>query len=152
MTDSTILKAHSGDYDELIELWEASVRATHEFLTEKDIEDYRLLIYDYYFDAQNLYYIRDVNQMQGFIGLNNDFIQMLFIRPKLIGKGIGTALINFATEQHGATRVDVNEQNINAVKFYKSHGFDITQRSEKDAAGKPYPVLSMDLRQTIDNC
>lgn len=32
------------DYDELIQLWEASVRSTHHFLTEDDIQYYKPLI------------------------------------------------------------------------------------------------------------
>lgn len=146
MTDPIISKAHVSDYDELIQLWEASVSATHKFLTERDIQDYKLLIYDYYFDLQDLYYLKDADRMLGFIGLNADFIQMLFVSPNVIGKGIGTALINFAIDAHGAKTVDVNEQNTDAVEFYKNIGFEVVERSEEDAAGKPYPVLSMELQ------
>ncbi|RZM28482.1 MAG: GNAT family N-acetyltransferase, partial [Pedobacter sp.] len=139
MPDPFISKAQTDDYDELIHLWEESVRATHKFLSEKDIADYKLLIYDYYFDTQNLYYLKDEAKIQGFIGLNDDFIQMLFVRPDLIGQGIGKTLIDFAVEEHGAKTVDVNEQNVNAVGFYQKLGFHVVERSEMDAAGKPYP-------------
>jgi len=147
MPDPLILKAQSEDYAKLIQLWEESVRATHQFLSEKDIADYKLLIYDYYFDTQNLYYILAKNQIQGFIGLNDDFIQMLFVRPDLIGQGIGKTLINFAVKEHDAKTVDVNEQNVNAVGFYQKLGFHVVERFEMDAAGKPYPILSMELQQ-----
>ena len=147
MPDPFISKAQTDDYDELIHLWEESVRATHKFLSEKDIADYKLLIYDYYFDTQNLYYLKDEAKIQGFIGLIDDFIQMLFVRPDLIGQGIGKTLIDFAVEEHGAKTVDVNEQNVNAVGFYQKLGFHVVERSEMDAAGKPYPILSMELQQ-----
>ena len=142
-----IQRADATNYDELINLWEESVVATHTFLSQKDIEDYKLLIYDYYFDQQELYYIRAESQIQGFIGLNEDFIQMLFIKPEFIGHGIGKALINFAIKKHGASKVDVNEQNTPAVKFYQRIGFEVTERFDEDAAGKPFPILSMELRQ-----
>lgn len=145
-----ILAADGSDYDELINLWEESVVATHGFLSPSEIQDYKLLIYDYYFDAQNLYYIRDEYQIHGFIGLNGNFIQMLFIRPMFIGQGIGKALIHFAIDKHGANNVDVNEQNIPAVNFYQHLGFEVTERFDKDAAGKPHPILSMKLPQIIN--
>ena len=47
------------DYDELIQLWEASVRSTHHFLTEDDIQYYKPLIRNEYFRAVELYIIRD---------------------------------------------------------------------------------------------
>lgn len=43
------------------------------------------------------------------------------------------------------TKVDVNEQNEQAVGFYKHCGFETIKRSELDTSGKPYPTLHMEL-------
>ena len=48
----------------------------------------------------------------------------------------------------GATLVDVNEQNEQAVGFYLKMGFTVTGRSPLDAQGKPYPLLHMALAPT----
>jgi putative acetyltransferase len=45
----------------------------------------------------------------------------------------------------GATRLDVNEQNDQAVGFYRRMGFAAVGRSERDYTGKPYPLLHMRL-------
>ncbi|PSG70607.1 GNAT family N-acetyltransferase, partial [Escherichia coli] len=37
----------------------------------------------------------------------------------------------------------VNEQNEQAVGFYKKVGFKVTGRSEVDDLGKPYPLLNL---------
>jgi len=144
-----INRANKSNYNELINLWEESVRATHHFLTDIDIAHYRLLIYDYYFDGLELYYLCEQAEILGFIGLKQKYIQMLFVSPQAMHNGVGKKLITFAIDNHGAREVDVNEQNTGAVKFYKKMGFSVTGRSERDAAGKPFPVLSLALNRAI---
>jgi len=62
------------------------------------------------------------------------------------GRGIGKELLLFALAQQKVKRVDVNEQNEQAVGFYKHMGFVSISRSELDGAGKPYPILHMELK------
>lgn len=141
-----ITTASNESLDELLAVWEASVRATHDFLSEKDIQAYKALIGGQYLHSLELFCIKEENSIVGFIGLQGRLIQMLFIHPKYVAKGLGKALVNFAISKHGATEVDVNEQNTKALGFYKSLGFEVVDRFEIDDAGKPYPVLSMSLK------
>ena len=140
-----LLRASPEQYAQLIQLWEASVRSSHEFLTEKDISDYRLLIHDYYLGQVELYYLWDGNQILGFIGMLKCHVQLLFVDPSHTGNGIGTLLMEFAINRHRASSVEVNEQNPRALAFYLKLGFEVVDRHPLDAAGKPYPVLSMQL-------
>lgn len=80
----------------------------------------------------------------GFIGMSHDSIEMLFIDSDRRGQGYGSALIEFA-KQRGATKVDVNEQNLSALNFYKAKGFRIISRDETDDGGRPYPILHLSL-------
>ncbi len=59
--------------DELIGVWEKSVRSSHHFLSEEDLEYYRTRIRDIYFDAVDLYVIRNPN-MVAFMGLSEDMV------------------------------------------------------------------------------
>lgn len=145
MKEARILAASGKDYGKLIAVWESSVRATHHFLSEKDIITYRSLILNEYFDQVQLYAIEVEEKMMGFIGINGESIQMLFIHPDARGKGFGKRLIDFARKAHHVYMVDVNEQNEQAVGFYKKLGFVTFERSEVDGAGKPFPILSMAL-------
>ena len=70
---------------------------------------------------------------------------MLFVDNHCRGTGIGKKLINYAIANLQVTRVDVNEQNIQAVGFYKHIGFNVLRRSELDGEGKEYPILHMQL-------
>lgn len=141
-----IILVSEKDYPEILTVWEASVRATHHFLAEEDLLFYKVAIRDTYLPSGmlRLFCIREDNgDMSGFTGLSNDAIEMLFIRPDLRGTGIGKALLRYAVMEQQMTKVDVNEQNGQALGFYEHEGFHITGRSELDASGKPYPILHL---------
>ena len=139
---------HKTEYQDVVNVWESSVRATHDFLKEDDIQYFKPLILNTYLDAVELRCMRNQDKaIVGFLGVAEDNLEMLFIDPKYRGKGIGKSLLNYAIKNLNITKVDVNEQNEQAVGFYKHSGFEVTARSELDASGKPYPILHMVLKK-----
>jgi Acetyltransferases len=88
-------------------------------------------------------------KITGFMGIVDDKLEMLFIASSERGKGIGKRLLIYAIEQQKVNKVDVNEQNKQAVGFYKHMGFHVVSRSEFDGAGKHYPILSMELDRKV---
>ena len=136
------------EYQEVVEVWEASVRATHHFLKEGDIQYFKPLILNTYLDAVELRCIRNEDKaIIGFLGVADQYLEMLFIHPDYCGKSIGKKLLAYSMDNLGVTKVDVNEQNKQAVGFYKHFGFETIKRSALDASGKPYPTLHMELRK-----
>lgn len=132
-------------YPALIEIWEASVRATHHFLPEENILTLKPLILEHYFDAVELRCAFLEEQLVGFIGVANENIEMLFINPNSFRQGVGQALIQYAVDNLSASKVDVNEQNPNAITFYERLGFKRVGRSECDGQGEPFPLIHMTL-------
>lgn len=138
------------DYPELIDVWEKSVRATHHFLPEKYIQYLKPLILEKYFDAVSLLSVRDEQKkIMGFMGMSDDKVEMLFIDPIFRGKGIGKSLMDHAIRNLRIRKVDVNEQNEQAVGFYKKLGFQVINRLKVDSLGKPYPILEMVLLEQL---
>lgn len=131
-------------YPTLLKIWESSVRATHDFLPEEEIQALRPLLENLYFPAVTLSIARQVEEgaIVGFVGVSEKRIEMLFVDAAQRGKGIGKALLRHAVSQ-GADALDVNEQNPQAVRFYQRQGFEIVGRSELDGQGRPYPLLHM---------
>lgn len=129
--------------DELIGVWEKSVRSSHHFLSEEDLEYYRPRIRDIYFDAVDLYVVRNPN-MVAFMGLSEDMVEMLFVLPSEKGKGYGSALLNYAFEEKHIRKIDVNEQNTEAYQFYINRGYHAIARDEMDADGKTYPIVHLE--------
>ncbi len=143
-------KVFKKEYKEVVTIWEASVRATHHFLSEEDIQYFKPLILNSYLDAVELRCIRDTNKkIIGFLGVADQHVEMLFIHPDFMGKAVGKNLLNFAIESLKVTKVDVNEQNEQAVGFYTYFGFETVGRSELDATGKPYPIVHMELNKNF---
>ncbi|MFI0472682.1 GNAT family N-acetyltransferase [Halomonas sp. HMF6819] len=149
--DFEITMSTQSDYPALIALWEASVRATHDFLAEEDLLMLKPLIFEQFFDALTLRVAKAPNgEILGFSGVAAGKLEMLFIAPSARGKGIGQALVEYARREQGVSRVDVNEQNEQALGFYQRLGFTVLDRSPLDGLGKPYPLLHMALAEGSD--
>ena len=130
----------------LLAVWEASVRATHHFLSDAAIRqiaghvpqalgEVPLLAVAY--DAQG--------HAVGFMVAAGGHLEMLFLDPAVRGRGLGRQLLRHGIHQWGVRSLDVNEQNPQARGFYEHMGFRVSGRSETDGQGQPYPILSMTL-------
>jgi putative acetyltransferase len=139
------------DKEEIINVWEKSVLATHHFLDPIDFREIKTLVQKINFNDFEVYCLKQNNQIAGFIGVAKRKIDMLFILPEYTGKGLGRKLTEFALSELNANKVDVNEQNENAVKFYEKLGFKTYERTDKDDQGKDYPLLRMKLAAKEDN-
>lgn len=136
--------ASQRDYPAIIELWELSVRASHLFLPEDYLQRIKNLPHPILPTVKLFVYLdNDHKTINGFLGVSEEKIEMLFIHPDKRGQGIGSLLNNFSVEQLRTYKVDVNEQNEKAVSFYKKLGYEIVGRKEVDGLGKPFPILQM---------
>ena len=117
--------------------------ATLPFLSGEDFAAIRANLPTYFANVV-LYAITDGDKIGGFIGLSDNRIEMLFVDADKIGRGFGTILINHAVSL-GATHVDVNEQNPDALAFYQAKGFRVAGRSDLDSDGRPFPILHLSL-------
>ncbi|MBL1223138.1 GNAT family N-acetyltransferase [Chryseobacterium sp. L7] len=137
--------AHAEDYPRIMQIWESAVKATHDFLAEEDFNYFKEVIPRDYLPNLEVYLITDNNEAQGFASVAEDNLEMLFIHNNARGKGYGKKLYEFMKETTGLTKVDVNEQNPQAIGFYENMGFKKAGRSEKDGSGKDYPLIHMSL-------
>lgn len=137
--------ASAGDYPRIMEIWESAVKATHDFLAEEDFNYFKEIIPRDFLPNLEVYLITDDHQAQGFASVAEGNLEMLFIHNDNRGKGYGKKLYEFMKEKTGFTKVDVNEQNPQAIGFYEKMGFRQTGKSEKDGSGKDYPIIHMSL-------
>ena len=143
--DRMIKKATEKDYPAIIQVWEQSVRATHHFLPEDYLQEIKALL-PAILPAVPTYILQNEEQgIDGFLGVADNKIEMLFIHPDKRGQGIGCSLVQFAIIELKADKADVNEQNEQAVGFYRRMGFVISGRTDTDGRGRPYPLLQMKL-------
>ncbi|MBD2042865.1 GNAT family N-acetyltransferase [Microcoleus sp. FACHB-672] len=146
MPQESISPVNQEDFPRIVKVWEASVRETHRFLSEADIQFFKPLISNELPHIADLVCVRDeADQVAGFVGVAEGKVEMLFIHPIWRRQGIGRQLLDYAVKRLGATKVDVNEQNEEALEFYKRMGFEVEGRSELDSTGRPFPLLHMHL-------
>lgn len=113
-------------------------------MSEADIEVFRPLVRAGLTQIAQLACVRDGDdQAAGFVAVNHGRVDALFIHPAVRRQGAGKRLLDHAVTAFGATSLDVNEQNVQAVGFYLHMGFEVVGRSELDDTGKPYPLLHM---------
>jgi len=141
-----VRRAKPADHEAMVALWERSVRATHHFLTEQDVEALRPLVAVELTSKAIDWWVLEsaAGELLGLLGFANDTIEGLFIDPDHRGQGGGRALVGHAQRLAGTSlAVDVNEQNEDAVGFYAALGFAVVGRSPTDMSGRPFPLLHM---------
>ena len=130
--------------DVCVDVWERAVRATHDFLTEEDIQRIKRYVPDAFRGVETFITAEDEHgAILGLMGIQAGTLEMLFLAPEARGKGLGRQLLEFGIEHDGVTKLTVNEQNPQAVGFYEHMGFKTYRRTETDESGDPFPLLYM---------
>jgi putative acetyltransferase len=138
--------ANTADHDVLVDIWLRSVRATHTFLSEEDIQFFLPLVRNGGLAQLELWALcSDSGAVIGFMGMSGNKLEALFLAPEYLRRGGGRLLVEHARELRGELTVDVNEQNPDACRFYEACGFIVEGRSELDGTGRPFPLLHMRL-------
>lgn len=130
--------------EELLNIWEDSVRATHLFLSDAEVKQIKEYVPHALNGVQHLIIAEDkYGKVIAFMGTENERLEMLFLSSTERGKGIGKQLIQYGISNYGIMEVTVNEQNPQAVGFYEHLGFETYKRTDCDEEGNPYPLLYM---------
>ncbi|WP_182187268.1 GNAT family N-acetyltransferase [Pectinatus frisingensis] len=130
--------------DQLTEVWEKSVRTTHLFLSDSEIEDIKKYVPQALNGIAHLIVTEKDNKCPiAFMGVEEQKLEMLFITPEERGNGLGKKLIQHGIDNYSINELAVNEQNPLAKGFYEHMGFQVCKRTEHDEQGKPYPLLYM---------
>ncbi len=129
---------------QLLEIWESSVRVTHLFLSDGEIENIKQYVPQALKSVPNLIIAENQNGRPiGFMGIAEQKLEMLFIADSERGKGVGKRLLQYGIDNYSVNELAVNEQNPLAKGFYKHMGFKVSKRTDIDEQGAPYPLLYM---------
>ena len=111
----------------LLAVWEKSVRATHTFLSEEEIEHIKTYVPTAFHSVQHLLTAETASgEPVAFMGITGNRLEMLFLLPEVRGQGSGRQLLE-------------------AVGFYQHLGFVTYRRTDHDEEGNPYPLLYLKL-------
>ena len=133
--------------DQLVDLWEGSVNATHLFLSSEEIAAIKQYVPQGMQAVEHLIVAEAEGQVAAFMGIAGTKLEMLFVDSSRLGQGIGKKLLLYGIENYGVNEVTVNEQNPKALGFYEHMGFSAYKRIATDEQGGPYPIIYMKLKE-----
>lgn len=130
--------------EQLTEVWEKSVKATHLFLSEDEVAEIKKYVPQALNGIARLIIAENKDgRPVAFMGIEEQKLEMLFIVPGEQGKGLGKRLLRYGIENYAIKELAVNEQNPLAKGFYEHMGFRVYRRTDYDEQGNPYPLLYM---------
>lgn len=123
-----IRKFENNDIKDVMEIWKNENIRTHNFISKEYWENSYRYVKDILPNVDIYVYISE-EKIVGFIGLNNNYIEGIFVDTNNQHSGIGTSLLDKVKEYKNNLKLSVYKKNINAIKFYKKNNFIITSEN-----------------------
>ena len=83
-----------------------------------------------------------LNQIDGFIGLTDDYIEGIFVRDDVQSRGIGKQLLNYAKEIKSSMSLSVYQKNTRAIFFYQREQFVIQSENIDDSTNEKELIMT----------
>ena len=88
-------------------------------------------------------YVYEYNQeIQGFIGLNDEYVEGIFVSDEMQSQGIGKVLLNYAKDKRSKLLLNVYQKNTRAISFYQREGFEIQHSGLDEATGEKDYIMA----------
>lgn len=144
MKITEIVKQREEAKQQLLKLWEASVRATHHFLGEEEILQMKHDVPELLDEVEHLVVAIEEEEPVAFLGVNGKKLEMLFVHPDHFRKEIGRRLMKYAKDWYLIDQICIPEANVDAKEFYRAMGFQVYKKSKFDENGNENPILHME--------
>ena len=79
--------------------------------------------------------------IQGFIGLNDEYVEGIFVSGEMQSQGIGARLLNYIKNNRDKLSLSVYQKNSRAISFYQREGFEIQCEALDEATGEKEYVM-----------
>ena len=129
------------DIDRVAEIWLDSNLKAHHFIPAQYWKSNFGLVKEMLSQAEVYVYEND-KKIQGFIGLNGEYIEGIFVAAEMQSRGIGKLLLDYAKDRKSKLLLKVYQKNTRAVRFYQREGFEIQSEGVDDDTGeKDYAMI-----------
>lgn len=136
-----IRKLTGADIDETATIWLETNRKAHDFISTEYWQSNFDMVKEMLLQAE-VYVYENEGSIQGFIGLNDEYIAGLFVSNQAQSHGIGKCLLNFVKDQKRKLSLSVYQKNIRAIRFYQREGFVIQCEKIDDHSGEKEYVMT----------
>ena len=112
------------DINKVADIWLDTNIKAHSFIPAQYWKSNFELVKELLLQA-TVYVYEDGNKIQGFIGLNDEYVEGIFVSDKMQSQGIGGILLNYAKDRRNRLFLNVYQKNTRAIPFYQREGFVI---------------------------
>ena len=119
-----IRKLQKTDVIKVADIWLDSNIKAHDFIPAQYWKSNFELVKELLLQA-TVYVYEDNQKIQGFIGMNEEYIEGLFVSDEMQSQGIGKILLNYAKGKRNKLFLNVYQKNIRAISFYQREGFEV---------------------------
>ena len=130
-----IRKLQKADIEKVAAIWlDANIKA-HDFIPAQYWKSNFELVKELLLQA-TVYVYEDNQEIQGFIGLNEEYIEGIFVSDAMQSQGIGKMLLNYAKGKRNKLRLKVYQKNTRAISFYQREKFELQHSGLDEATGE----------------
>lgn len=139
------------DVDTVAKIWlETNIKA-HDFIVSNYWKEHYEIIKDMFLQAE-VYVYEIEKEIMGFIGLDKEYIEGIFVLDQYQKRGIGKALLNHVKARKEHLSLNVYHKNLNAILFYQREGFCIQYEDvDKNTGEKEYRMVWNRLGSNLQN-
>lgn len=123
-----IRKLRKADINRVADIWLKTNLKAHYFIPEQYWTNNYEVVKEMLPQAE-VYVYEDDKIIQGFIGINDEYIEGIFVSDEMQSRGIGKILLDYIKDKKDRLQLKVYQKNVRAMSFYQREGFTIQSES-----------------------
>lgn len=135
-----IRELQKADIGSVADFWLDTNIKTHDFIPVQYWQSNFDMVKEMFSQAE-VYVYENEKKIQGFVGLNDEYIAGIFVSSEVQSQGIGKLLLNFVKERKEKLSLSVYQKNTRAMRFYQREGFEIQSENLDENTGKKEYVM-----------
>ena len=136
-----IRKLQKADINRVADIWLKNKMKAHFFISEQ----YWISNYEFVKELlpqAEVYVYEDDKMIQGFIGINDEYIEGIFVSDEMQSRGIGKILLDYIKDKKDRLQLKVYQKNVRAMSFYQREGFTIQSEEMDEFTGEKEYVMN----------
>lgn len=136
-----IRKLRKADINKVADIWLDTNIKAHYFIPAQYWKRNFDLVKELLLQA-TVYVYEDKQEIQGFVGLSDEYIEGIFVSAEMQSQGIGKILLNYVKGKRNKLILNVYQKNTRAISFYQREGFEIQYSGLDEATGEKDYVMA----------
>ena len=136
-----IRKLQKVDINRVADIWLTTNLKAHFFISEQ----YWISNYEFVKEMlpqAEVYVYEDDKMIQGFIGINDEYIEGILVSDEMQSRGIGKILLDYIKDKKDRLQLKVYQKNVRAMSFYQREGFTIQSEGMDEFTGEKEYVMN----------